>query len=60
MEYNCLKAGIQAYNYEGNPFVGVTIRKNVINMGVSFVPNTTVINGWSTNVNGTDCSLMPV
>lgn len=59
MEYNCLKAGIQAYNYNGNPFVGVTIRKNVINMGVSFVPNTSVINGWSTNVNGTDCSLMP-
>lgn len=60
MEYNCLKAGIQAYNYEGNPFVGVTIRKNVINMGVSFVPNTSIINGWATNVNGTDCSLMPV
>lgn len=35
-------------------------RKNVINMGVSFVPNTSIINGWATNVNGTDCSLMPV
>lgn len=60
IEYNCFKAGIQAYNYNGNLFNGVTIRKNVINIGASYVPNTTIINGWSTNVNGTNCGLMPV
>jgi hypothetical protein len=60
LEYNCFKMGIQAYNYNGNLFVGVTVRKNVINMSQSFVPDTSVIAEWATNVDGTNCSLMPV
>ncbi|MBP8274499.1 MAG: right-handed parallel beta-helix repeat-containing protein, partial [Acidobacteria bacterium] len=59
IEYNCFKAGIQAYNYNGNLFLGVTVRKNVINIGASFVPDTSVIAGWATNVDGTNCALMP-
>lgn len=59
LEYNCFKAGIQAYNYNNNNFIGVTVRKNVINIGASFVPNTAVIAGWATNVDGTNCALMP-
>jgi len=55
LENNCFAAGIQAYNYSGT-FVGVTIRNNVINLGNSFVPVTSVISGWSTNINSTDCS----
>ncbi|MBL8344729.1 MAG: right-handed parallel beta-helix repeat-containing protein [Rubrivivax sp.] len=58
LEKNCLTAGIQAYNYSG-VFVGVTVRNNVINMGNSFVPDTSSISGWGTNVNSTDCSLLP-
>lgn len=58
MEYNCFTNGIQAYNYEGNPFVGVVIRNNVIAPGY-FVPDTTVITGWNTNIIGTDCSQVP-
>jgi len=58
LEYNCFAAGIQAYNYSGI-FVGVTIRNNVINMSNSFVPDTSVISGWSTNINSTNCSLVP-
>lgn len=58
LEQNCLKAGIQAYNYSG-VFVGVTVRYNVINIGMSFVLDTSIIAGWATNVNGTDCALMP-
>ena len=58
LERNCLTAGIQAYNYSGI-FVGVTVRNNVINLGASFVPDTSVIAGWSTNINGTDCSKVP-
>jgi len=54
LEKNCLTAGIQAYNYSG-VFVGVTVRNNVIGPG-SFVPDTSVIAGWSTNIMGTDCS----
>lgn len=58
LEYNCFTAGIQAYNYSGT-FVGVTIRHNVINLAASFVPDTSVIAGWSTNIDGTDCSKVP-
>lgn len=58
LEYNCFTAGIQAYNYSGT-FVGVTIRNNVINMAVSFVPDKSVIAGWATNIDGTDCSKVP-
>ncbi|MBI5717032.1 MAG: hypothetical protein HZC37_05010, partial [Burkholderiales bacterium] len=46
------------YNYSGT-FVGVTVRNNVINLGASFVPDTSVISGWSTNINSTDCSRVP-
>lgn len=48
LENNCLASGIQAYNYNNAPFVGVTVRNNVIGPG-SFVPDTSVIAGWSTN-----------
>jgi hypothetical protein len=58
LEKNCLAAGIQAYNYAGT-FVGVAVRNNVINMGASFVPDTGAIAGWSTNINSTNCSLVP-
>lgn len=58
LENNCFAAGIQAYNYSGI-FVGVTVRNNVINMSNSFVPDSSIINGWSTNINSTDCSLTP-
>lgn len=59
LERNCLTAGIQAYAYNGNTFVGVVIRNNVIDLGASFVPDTSVIEGWDTNIDGTDCSLVP-
>jgi len=58
LENNCFAAGIQAYNYSGT-FVGVTVRNNVINLGNSFVPNTSVIAGWNSNINSTDCGLTP-
>jgi hypothetical protein len=58
LEKNCFTAGIQAYNYSG-VFNGVTVRNNVINMANSFVPNTGVISGWSTNINSTNCALVP-
>jgi hypothetical protein len=58
LELNCLVAGIQAYNYSGI-FVGVTVRNNVINLGASFVPDTSVISGWNSNINSTNCSLVP-
>ncbi len=58
LEKNCLTAGIQAYNYSGI-FVGVTVRNNVINVAASFVPDTSAIAGWSTNVNSTNCALLP-
>jgi len=48
LEGNCLGNGIQAYNYNNAPFVGVTVRNNVIGPG-SFVPDTSVVAGWSTN-----------
>lgn len=57
LEGNCLTAGIQAYNYSGQ-FVGVTVRNNVINLGNSFVPDASVISGWDTNINSTDCALL--
>ncbi len=60
LEKNCFTAGIQAYNYSGI-FVGVTVQKNVINMASPdfFVPNTAVITGWATNVDSTNCALVP-
>ena len=58
LERNCLAAGIQAYNYSG-VFVGVTVRQNVINMAASFVPDSSVIAEWSTNIDSTDCSRVP-
>ena len=58
LERNCLTAGIQAYNYSGT-FNGVTVRNNVINIGASFVPDSSVIAGWGSNINSTDCSLVP-
>ncbi len=58
LEKNCLTAGIQAYNYSG-VFHGVSVRSNVINMGASFVPDTGVLAGWTTNINSTNCGLVP-
>lgn len=58
LELNCFASGLQAYNYAGT-FVGVTIRRNVINLGASYVPDTSVIAEWGTNVDGTDCSKVP-
>ena len=58
LEKNCLTAGIQAYNFSGI-FVGVTVRNNVINMGASFVPDKGVVAGWTTNINSTNCALVP-
>jgi len=58
LEKNCLSAGIQAYNYSGI-FEGVTVRNNVINMAASFVPVTSLISGWNTNINSTNCALVP-
>jgi len=58
LEYNCLAAGIQAYNYSGT-FNGVTVRNNVINMGLSYAPVTAAVAGWSTNISGTNCALVP-
>lgn len=59
LERNCLTAGIQAYAYNGNAFVGVVVRNNVIDLGASFVPDSSAIEGWETNIDGTDCSLVP-
>jgi hypothetical protein len=59
LERNCLTHGIQAYNYNNNAFDGVTIQYNVINLGASFVPDSSVISNWSTNIDSTDCSLIP-
>ncbi|MBL8340913.1 MAG: hypothetical protein JNL30_05535, partial [Rubrivivax sp.] len=47
-----------AYNYSGT-FVGVTVRNNVINLGASFVPDPGAIGGWNTNINSTNCALVP-
>ncbi len=58
LEKNCLTAGIQAYNYAGQ-FVGVIVRNNVINIRNSFVPVTSLLSGWSTNIDSTDCALVP-
>lgn len=57
LERNCLTSGIQAYNFSG-VFNGVTVRNNVIGPG-SFVPDTSVIAGWNTNIFSSDCSLLP-
>jgi hypothetical protein len=67
IEYNCFKGGIQLRDYpppeEGGPapFIGVTVRKNVINIGNSYIPQVALGNvaEWETNVDSTDCSLMP-
>lgn len=57
MERNCFSAGIQAYNYAGI-FVGVTVRDNVINLAASYVPDPASIQGWNSNINSSDCSLL--
>jgi hypothetical protein len=58
LEHNCLTAGIQAYQYNG-PFVGVVVRHNVIGLG-SYVPDTSVVEGWETNTftDGSSCEGM--
>lgn len=48
LENNCFSNGIQAWNYNNAPFVGVTVRNNIIGPGF-YVPNPMVVNGWSTN-----------
>jgi hypothetical protein len=58
IEKNCFTGGIQAYNYSG-VFVGVTVRNNVINLAQSYVPDPASISGWGTNVNSSDCSMVP-
>ncbi len=58
LENNCFTAGIQAYNFSG-VFNGVTVRNNVINMGPSFVPDASIIAGWNTNIDSTNCNLVP-
>ncbi len=63
LEFNCFTAGIQAYNYNGNNFVGVVVRKNVINMGASYTPMPASAYGgdaaWASNIDGTNCALVP-
>lgn len=62
IEFNCFTQGIQAYAYPNEnpgPFLGVTIRKNVINIGASYVPVTSVISEWGTNIDSTNCALVP-
>ena len=47
VEKNCFPQGIQLYAYNGNP-IDFTVRNNVIS------------GGWGgTNINSTDCSLVP-
>ncbi len=57
LELNCLPTGIQAYAYNG-PFVGVTVKNNVIGPG-SFVPDPSVVQGWNTNTFTSDGSGCP-
>lgn len=59
LERNCLTSGVQAYAYNDNPFVGVAVRLNVIDLGASFVRDPAAVAGWDTNVDGTDCTLVP-
>lgn len=59
IEKNCFASGIQAYTYNDHPMEGVTIRLNVINKNGSYVPDTSILMGWSTNVFGSDCSKIP-
>lgn len=67
IEYNCFSNGIQLRDYpppeEGGPapFIGVTVRHNLINIGNSYVPQVALGNvaEWETNVDGTNCALTP-
>ena len=67
IEYNCFSGGIQLRDYppadEGGPapFIGVTVRHNLIDIGNSYVPQVALGNvaGWSTNIDGTNCALTP-
>jgi hypothetical protein len=67
VEYNCFKGGIQLRDYppadEGGPapFIGVTVRHNLIDIGNSYVPQVALGNvaEWSTNIDGTNCALTP-
>jgi hypothetical protein len=58
IEKNCFANGMSVQNYSGI-FVGVTIRNNVVNMGESILPSVSLVSGWDTNINSSDCSLVP-
>jgi hypothetical protein len=67
IEYNCFSGGIQLRDYppadEGGPapFIGVTVRHNLIDIGNSYVPQVAMGNvaEWATNIDGTNCALTP-
>lgn len=67
IEYNCFSGGIQLRDYppadEGGPapFIGVTVRYNLIDIGNSYVPQVALGNvaEWETNIDGTNCALTP-
>jgi nitrous oxidase accessory protein NosD len=57
-ERNCFVNGMTVMNYSG-VFIGITIRNNVINMGESILIDHQLVSGWNTNINSSDCSLVP-
>lgn len=57
-ERNCFANGMTVMNYSGI-FVGITIRNNVINMAESVLIDQRLVSGWDTNINSSDCSLVP-
>jgi hypothetical protein len=57
-ERNCFVNGMSVMNYSGI-FVGVTIRNNVVKMSESILPDIRLVTGWSTNIDSSDCSLVP-
>jgi hypothetical protein len=59
IEKNCFASGVQIYRYNNNPLNGMTVRNNVINLNQSAVPDTSILSSWSTNINSTDCGLLP-
>jgi hypothetical protein len=67
LEYNCFAGGIQLRDYppvaEGGPapFLGVTVRYNVIDVSVSYIPQVGMGNvaQWDTNIDSTNCALVP-
>jgi len=58
LERNCFVNGMTVMNYSG-VFNGITIRNNVINMRESVLIDTALVSGWSTNIDSSDCSLVP-